>query len=364
MINLDWVNVKEMRSKPTDVDTDLYGYTIVFFLTDANGFDDFFDTFSFANRKKIAVTGPDKSTQLKVENFNFDFSSRKGWLKVRIPWTMQTNGTYLYFWYDLSKSDNTTNIGDVGEAPAQEVHRESVLTLNFSEDPTSAITDSTPESNDGTNNGLVTGDWVNANIGKGIEFGVSKHISIVTPTNIPLESQSYTLEMVFTYHDFSIDYGSGFNGFLFSRGVEVNLNMQNVVITTDGSIWLTHFTQDNDTTFNISTEVEYRLAVTYDGKFEKLYMDGVLIITLNVGSLSVLDSTIRIGRHAVDNSFWCDAQIDEVSLSHGVKSAEMIKADNKMYSDDLIDYSPTPQLENSNRSSSGLVRPNITPGFF
>jgi hypothetical protein len=74
-----------------------------------------------ANRRKIAATAADGTTQLFVEIEKWDTSNQQAWLWVRVPSVENQADTVLYLYYDDSVPDNLAFVGDTGSAPAQNV---------------------------------------------------------------------------------------------------------------------------------------------------------------------------------------------------------------------------------------------------
>jgi len=76
---------------------------------------------SAANRKKIAVTTDDRTTQCYVEIKEWDQTNKKAWLWVKVPLISSVQPTRLYLYYDSNQPDNTVYVGDTGEPAAQQV---------------------------------------------------------------------------------------------------------------------------------------------------------------------------------------------------------------------------------------------------
>ena len=126
-----WLSGWDKRVKITidhnDVDSDLTNFPVLIYLSNSSGRNNDDVTFVFnelisdANRKKIAVTTSDKTTQCYVEIEKWDASNEKAWLWVKVPSISSTADTDLYLYYDKDHADNPDYVGDTGSTPAQNV---------------------------------------------------------------------------------------------------------------------------------------------------------------------------------------------------------------------------------------------------
>jgi len=74
-----------------------------------------------ANRKKIAVTSSDGTTELYVEIERWDDANEKAWLHVKVPSVSHTVDEILYLYYDKDHADNDTYVGDTTDAVTHNV---------------------------------------------------------------------------------------------------------------------------------------------------------------------------------------------------------------------------------------------------
>lgn len=178
-----------------NIDSTLTDFPVKLYLSTASGTFDaddvsaiFDELTSDANRKKIAVTSADGTTQLYVEIEKWDDASEKAQLWVKVPSISSTADTVLYFYYDSAQSDNTTYVGDTDSTPAQSVWDANyVLVYHMNQDPNgdgaNAIKDSTSNNNDGTPAGsMTTADLVaDPYGGNAIDFdGTDDEINLTT----------------------------------------------------------------------------------------------------------------------------------------------------------------------------------------
>jgi len=123
MVWLDgFYNRLKLTIKPDDVDNSLSDFPVMITLTSGSGKTNFdttsiFDELGNDNRKKIAVTTSDGTTQCPVEIEYWDAVEERAVLWSKIPTVYSTVDTNLYFYYDATYSGTTTsgNVSYVGE---------------------------------------------------------------------------------------------------------------------------------------------------------------------------------------------------------------------------------------------------------
>ncbi|MDX9777002.1 MAG: DUF2341 domain-containing protein, partial [Petrimonas sp.] len=190
----NWLGDWERRTKLTinysgKIDTSLTNFPILVYLGyNSSGINSqdmtrvFDELQSDANRKKIAVTTSDGSTQCKVEIEKWDDTNEQACLWVKVPTVSSSANTDLYLYYDSSKADNTTYVGDPGSAPAQDVWSNGFVAVYHMNDgaDTSHISDSTSGQHTGTKVGANEPyEITSGQIGEAQSFdGVNDYISI------------------------------------------------------------------------------------------------------------------------------------------------------------------------------------------
>ena len=146
---------------------------------------------SDANRKKIAVTTDDGTTQCYVEIEEWDDANEQAYLWVKVPAIDDTVNTDLYLYYDHTQVDNDTYVGDIESTPAMAVWDANFLMVQHLRDATtSTIKDSTTNNLDGTktgaNNPIVT---ASGKISDAQDFSTDRiGYSRPTPTSFTLEA--------------------------------------------------------------------------------------------------------------------------------------------------------------------------------
>jgi hypothetical protein len=176
-----WLSGFSKRLKitiPSDnIGSTLTDFPVLLKLTDDCGLTGFDASIVFdelqadANRFKIAVTASDGTTQRYVEIEKWDDSSEEAWLWIKVPSVSSTGKTELYFYYDLAASDNTTYVGDIGDAAAQNVWSNGFWAVFHMGDTSSPFVNSLTTS--GTNLS-VTGSptyGTSAKVAEGVDWG-------------------------------------------------------------------------------------------------------------------------------------------------------------------------------------------------
>jgi len=201
-----WDNRVKITVNSSDIDEELLDFPVLVYLSNSSsGENDADVSFIFDelgnNRKKIAVTTSDATTQCYVEIERWDDSSEKAWLWVKIPNISNTTDTTLYLYYNKDKADNTAYIDDTASGNSTKVwdsNFKTVLHLNQSPSGLSDdIKDSTPYANHGTSEGSMNStDLVDTVIGKGLEFDeIDDLIRVPNSTSLSFNKSSGTCEL-------------------------------------------------------------------------------------------------------------------------------------------------------------------------
>jgi len=205
-----WAHRLKLTIDSSKIDTaNLTDFPVMVYLSAASGIGDvdvsaFFDELgSDANRKKVAFTTSDGTTQIYAEIEKFDFSSEKAWYHVKVPTVAYDADTVLYLYYDSAQADNTTYIGDTTDAVTHNVWDSNfVAVYHMAQDPNGdaadAIKDSTSNANDGTPAGsMTTADLVSGKVGSGIDFDGSDDFIAVADDASLSSSVGKTIEGIF-----------------------------------------------------------------------------------------------------------------------------------------------------------------------
>lgn len=122
----DWEHRIPITIDGTKVSESLTNFPVAIDLSASSGIgaDDltlvFTELESYANRKKIAVTGSDGTTQCPVEIHYWDHGV-DAYLSAKIAFVSNGTDTTIYLYYDASQPDNTEYVGDTTETPAKSV---------------------------------------------------------------------------------------------------------------------------------------------------------------------------------------------------------------------------------------------------
>jgi len=329
------------------IDAALSGFPVLVYLSAASGIGDvdvscFFDELgSNANRKKVAFTSSDGTTELYAEIERFDYASEKAWYHVKVPSVSATVDEIIYIYYDSDHADNTSYIGDTTDAVAHNTWDSNFkLVMHMAQDPNGdvadAIKDSTSNANDGTPGGsMTTADFVDGKIGKGIEFdGVDDKTTVPASSELNPEEGDFTVEVVCKISDVTQyrtlvtnreDNADG-EGFIFATTV------------TDGQPYM-RLEDHGGTTFyaiagvDISDGIYRHLAAVRDvgeGKVS-LFINGAVSGTpaedTTTQTVNSADDLV-IGQNvpsAASAYVWPDV-IDEIRISKTVRAPAWIKA--------------------------------------
>ena len=186
----------------TNVDTSAQtNFPVLVYLSAASGIGDvdvscvFDELTADGNRKKIAITTDDGTTECYVEIERWDDANEKAWLWVKVPSVAHDADTDIYLYYDSGHADNDTYVGDTTDAVTHNVwDSDFVGVWHMAQDPNGdaadAIKDSTSCAHEGTPSGtMVTADLVDGQIGKAINFdAIDDHINVGDVTEIGAQS--------------------------------------------------------------------------------------------------------------------------------------------------------------------------------
>lgn len=344
-----WLSGWDKRVKITidhnDVVSELTHFPVLIYLGNSSGQNNDDVTFIFnelvsdSNRKKIAVTTSDKTTQCYVEIEKWDTSNQQAWLWVKVPNISSTADTDLYLYYDKDQADNTNYVGDTGSIPAQNVWDSSFKAVyHLQGDPATPTSnkDSTSNQNNPTFNGSMTlEDQVAGAIDGSIDFdGDDDFISIANSESLNF-TNSLTIEAWIRLNSF----GSGSDVDIILRKGEENPNDYQLAVN-DQKLALTIEENDGEglnSSATLSAMTWYYVVGIWDGTTMKLYIDGFLNASDSKSGSIVPDSrAIYVGgRAGADLS---NGIIDEVRASDTPRNESWIKASYESGRDNLLDF--------------------------
>ena len=350
----DWQKRIEITIADTNVDTNLTNFPMLVYLSTSSGSgtDDvsavFDELTSNDNRKKIAVTTSDGSTQCYVEIERWDHANEKAWLWVKVPSILATGGATLYIYYDSTKDDNTTYVGDPESTPGQAVWDANfVAVYHMGNDPNGDAADSVKDSTDNDNHGtpdgsMTTADLVDGKIGKALDFEGTDD-TVVSKANTGISGNAtLTLEATF-WRDTTVNaalVGIGVNDTAKACLLFYDLTGDgslNVVYTGDKTI----STADGviaDSEWNSIAVTKAAGAINTTTIF---YKNGGVIAATGTPPTDVpniTDSPIYIGEFITEGSYFPNGKIDEVRVSNIVRTPAWLKATYYSNFDTLASY--------------------------
>jgi hypothetical protein len=155
-----WSDRIKITIDHTKISSSLSNFPILLHISRSSGIgsDDvsavFDEMTSDTNRKKIAVTTSDGTTQCYVEISYWSDVNEQAALWVKVPSISNSVDTILYLYYDNTQVDNINYVGDTGSAPAQKVWDSNYVAVwhlvESGNGTTGEYKDSTSHGNNGT----------------------------------------------------------------------------------------------------------------------------------------------------------------------------------------------------------------------
>ncbi|MHA1482829.1 MAG: DNRLRE domain-containing protein [Candidatus Heimdallarchaeaceae archaeon] len=293
------------------------------------------------NRKKIAVTKSDGTTELYVEIEQWDDANEKAVLHAGLSGdTLSSSAdTDYYLYYDKDHADNTAKVGDTNSTPAESVWDSNFKMVQHLADgaDTSHTYDSTSNDNDGTKKGAGEPTEIAGQIGQAQDFNGSDEYVILseppsTSTNVNTGSISAWIQ--------TLDAGASY------RGVAVKQQAFGMFLL-DGVLAIYDWGNGAARTTGINVEGAdwHYICLTFqniDGETPSnnadLFIDGDNKCTVTL-KLSSQGEGIAIGSGMnPPTSQFFNGIIDEVRLSSVVRTAAWIKATYNSGNDSLFTY--------------------------
>lgn len=362
-----WLGTFKYRRKitisNTNVDAILSNFPILIKISASSGTgstditDIFTELTGDANRKKIAITTSDGTTQCYVEIERFGFANSLAWFWVKVPSVAAASVTELYIYYDVAQSDNTTYVGDTTDAVTHNVWDANFVSVwHLHNATTSTVKDSTLNGHDGTKYAVGNPNEVAGKIGKCQEFvgndEADSDITVTDHSDFDLQSD-FTLESIL-YCDAFGDAGDNDNYVcrILNKDDNPGGRSWNYCIRgeADGAnVGKQMFFYDvpNNTrvlaTNPISITTWTATAISFNNttSLYSFYEDGIVngSATLNITPLNN-GGNVTIGGGEAP-SIWVhdwDGKLDELRVSSTVRSAAWIKATYYSNWDELVLY--------------------------
>ena len=349
-----WQKRIKVEIDHNDINDALSNFPVLVYLSNSSGLNNcdlscvFDELQSDANRKKIAITTSDGTSQCYVEVERWNTANEQAWLWVKVPNINNTSDTSIYLYYDVTHSDNTNYVGDPNSTPAENVwdsNFKGVWHLSETIGGTGAIQDSTSNNNDGSDNGSPT-LGATGKIDGAVSFdGIDDYINIPNSASLQFTS-SLTIEAWVNPESF----GSGSDVDIILRKGEGNPNDWQLAIHDQRTGLRIEENDDiglDGSTFLSATTWCY-IAGTWNGSIRKVYLnDSEDGYGSKTGSIIPDIRDIYIGGRAGTDLL--TGIIDEVRASDTTRSVAWIKASYESGRDDLLNFgseeSPTYEVD-------------------
>ena len=373
-----WLDGWDKRVKLTidqdDIDATLSDFPVLVYLSTSSGRNGDDVSFVFdelendANRKKIAVTKSDGTTECYVEIEKWDDVNEEAWLWVKVPDIANDADTNLYLYYDKDHADNDAYVGDTNDVVAENVWDSNFkLVSHIRDNPDNEhVRDSTLNDNDGIK--TAAGEPAVTTSGKiddAQEFdGTDDHIHVAHAASLDFTTP-YTLE-AWVYPDQLRSYEV-----IFCRGAGDADDIE-AYIQTSTSFVIAH-NRGNGGTFNYESgwtnppaTTWTHVAIVWLNLRWYLYHNGVLQDSSSGNKVDPLDTdkgwiigATEATAFGATNEF--DGKIDEVRISITNRSVAWIKATYETGSDDLLGFGSE---EEAPAPPAPPIVPPRTPSLF
>lgn len=401
-----WENRIKIRVDYSKVDSELTNFPAMVHICDSagtNGADmtPVFDELqSDANRKKIAVTTSDGQTQTYVEIEKWNDTSEDAVLWILIPTINFGSETELYLYYDADQTDNTTYVGDTGDAVAQNVWNsdfEGVYHLAGDYDGTAdEVKDSTDNGRHGQGGGgtesqaptqtasvIGYGQYFDGDADCDPPAGSDQYIELVDAdafSIITTDELMYEVWLDFTTLELYTEYvGPPYIAQFVHVLGKCQLNQEEWLLTVGGehaanpwSIrnYVMNLSGGSGESADTSEEWEigdkFHVYAWFDAVAEDIFIDvwypdgsHTLFHNPSWGSLTPENGTapVCLGGHAnYNNGDWWEGTFDEFRILNSNQDADWRKADHYSQIDDLLYYGEGggvfPQLYESDKNDN------------
>lgn len=296
-----------------------------------------------SNRLKIAITKADKATELYGEIEQWDTTNNKAVIHISmLGWEISSSVDTIFYLYYGGGIDNTTYVGDTGDAPAQSVWDSNFkLVMHMAQDPNGdvadAIKDSTSNANHGTPAGSMTSaDLVDGKVGKGIDFdGANDYITKASFLN----AASLTVSCIVNITEADAWFVNKRDAVLDDQWQLFNYDGDLRCTVFDGSNTIGSVTDGTTVVDAGYVQVGFTTEGVSDGDLI-LYRQGV-----SNGTPTTLSADMKLGSSGlyIGVQGWvvgglAKGIIDEVRISNTVRSASWMKATYKTLYDTLLTH--------------------------
>ena len=342
-----WAKRVKLTIDQTDIDANLSNFPILLYISASSGrLNDnlsfiFTEIGSDGNRKKIAVTTADGTTQCYVEIEKWDDVNEQAWLWVKVPSVAADVDTDLYLYYDSTQADNDNYVGDTNSTPAETVWDANFVAVYHKADgvDTSHIYDSTNNNQDGTKKAAAEpAVTTSGKIANAQEYdGINDYIAL--PNLGTFNAFTFSIWVKLD----TLPGADEYDGILGNLGWEAgnlhcNVGPSNSANSNQIEVAEYPVPPRVYLTFVPTTGVWYQLTYTRTTSgTARLYCDAVLKDDdpTNANNLNLDDW--RIG-NVYDATRWLDGCADELRISNVERNSAWIRASYESEIDDLLDW--------------------------
>ena len=355
-----WNHRIKLTIDSSKVDANLSDFpALVYLSSDSSGIGDvdvscvFDELTEDANRKKIAITKSDGTTECYVEIEKWDDANEQAWIWTKVSGAdsiLAASDTVLYLYFDADHADNTTYVDDVNTRNAHNVwdanykmvhHMEENPAGGATPDSSDEMFDSTSNNNDGNTGGtMLEEDQVTGQIDGSVDFdGTDDYVNCGSHSSLNI-TDAITIEawvkvdvldsnyqgIVANWNSLGgtrkyglfIDPSNKFSMHLSSTGSD-NVNVISNLVPTIGQWYHIIGTRSSD-----------------NNMF--LYINGVK--QTDTDTISGIYNNIQTSTIGWFNSniYSFDGTIDQVRITNDARTAAEIKADYNSGNDSLITF--------------------------
>ena len=371
-----WDNRIQLTIDHTNVDSNLSDFPTSIYLSTSSGIGNtdvsavFDELTSNDNRKKIAITASNGTTECYVEIEKWDDTNEQAWLWVKVPSIDSSSGATIYLYYDVDHADNTTYVDDTNTGNSHNVWDTNYQGVYHLAEVSGIRYDSTNNNNDLTDNNTVLQDT--GKIGKSAKFETAgspnEYLSKAEPTSLDINGENQPLSVscwinresdsgATEYPVAKYDTTASDRQYALHVPTEDNMAFR---LSSDGTAQ-----EVANSLAIINTGTWYHIGGVYDDTDIRIYIDGDLSNNgaLNpmtyTGGIADKSASFKIG--ARDPSNYWDGLVDEVRVSDIDRPAAWIKADYNSGNDSLVTFGDSENDwtdNNSTKSDMGNVTIN------
>jgi len=344
----DWAKRVKLTIDSGDIDAALTWFPVLIKISTSSGYNSedvslvFDEIAADANRKKIAVTKADGTTQLYVEIEKWDNGGEEAILWVsRDGWEIASGAdTDIYLYYDSSHAENTTYVADSGS-------RTEVWDANFEAvyhmaEASGNIIDSTDRSNDSD---VIDGSptyEVAGQVGDAITMPGNGGFEVPDVASLDLAGTAQTIEFWFKHPEASnfpvvLNKGGGdedYVCFIYTgsppNGVTDGMAYR-ILDGGDSTIIVTDVQVDDDA---------WRFCqCRYDGVTQEIWLAGVVNNSKSeTNSIATNNQKLTIGMYNTSTALPFNGELDEIRLHSTARADAWLGATYEATRDHLLDW--------------------------